>query len=244
MVDVRRILILLLASAWTSIVSAEPSQSKAHPLSEAALIKLAKSDIEDEVIVALVKKRGLSFTVDDPAVKRLKKAGVSSAVLAAVQPAEEDSKPADDGNKPLATGKHEEGLIVEVLEVKPTKNEELMIRWRYRNPTGKNIQLIAATPRFRGADSPPNTAEKFFQSAFYKEGKFETDAAFNHYVIAQGNGRLNVADLGKAAVVIRADEVFETWAIFTLPQKKSEKTITLFLMNTSPIKNIRIQEPE
>jgi Spy/CpxP family protein refolding chaperone len=224
--------------------------TKAEPLTEAALIKLVDAGIEDDVILAQLKKLGVGFKVDDATLKRLKKAGVSDAVLAGLQPAQDASKPAPDDDKPLATAKTGDGLIVEVLEVKPTKNELLLIRWRYRNPTKKNIQLIAPTPQFRvsDADSPPNIAKKFFAATYFVEGK-ETDSttrAYRHPVLHdEGNpNKLWAKDVGKAAVVIRPDQEYELWAHFHLPVKKTEKTISLMLWDTPVIKDIPIQSPE
>src|SRR5260370_42565397 len=87
-------LLLVLAMACTSCGGDETGKSrKAEPLSEAALIKLCKSDIEDEVIVAVVKKRGISFEGDEAGLARLKKGGVSEAVLASFRIA----GPGEDG---------------------------------------------------------------------------------------------------------------------------------------------------
>jgi hypothetical protein len=229
----------------------DDAKPKGRPLSEAALIKLAKSDLEDEVIVVLVKKRGVSFPVDGAALKRLKDGGVSETVLAALRPAGDEKHDAD-GDKPLATAKQEDGLIVEVLEARLTKRETFMIRWRYRNPTRQPIALIAETPPFVGLDSPPNTAKKFWQSTYYMEGKFQTDKAYNRYILVEGaeEGRTRgqyvptAKNLGKRPVVIRPGQAFELWAEFDPPHLKTEKTIILHLMRTPLIKNIPIQRAE
>lgn len=237
-------LVVLLSAALPGLAQDDKAKPKARPLSEDALIKLAKSDLEDEVIVALVKKRGVSFQVDDAALKRLKDAGVSGPVLAALGPAEAEPKPGTGVDKPLATAKHDTGLIIEVLEVKPTRNQELIIRWRYRNPTKKPIELIAATPPFATRSSPPNIAAKFWKSVYYKEGKFETDKVYNHFPLVIGDtSKASAKDLGKAAVVVRPDQEFEIWCLFTLPVDKSEKTVMFSVMGAPLIKDIPIQSP-
>jgi hypothetical protein len=237
---------LLLAAAQTGLTQDNKGKSKAKPLTEDALIKLAKADLEETVIIAVVKERGLSFKVDDAAVKRLKNAGVSESVLAALRPAEDDTKAEADGDKPLASAKQDDGLIVEVLEVKPTKNETLLIRWRYRNPTKKPIELIAATPRFATRSSPPNTVTKFWKSVHYIEGKFESGKAYDQYILVEG-GKEYVPcakKLGTDAVVIRPEQEFELYAEFSLPHNKAEKTISLAMMRTPLIKDIPIQKPD
>jgi hypothetical protein len=225
----------------------DDDKPKGKPLNEAALIKLAKSGIEDEVIVAVV-KLGVTFPVDHAAIKRLKKAGVSAAILAALRPADTAPESTEDEDKPLATAETGDGLIVEILEVKPTKNELLLIRWRYRNPTRKGIQLIAASPQFRVPDNdlPPNCAKKFFENTYFVEGKEKSDLAeraYRHPVLHDENNpaKLWAKDVGKAAVFIGPGKDYAMWAHFHLPVKKTEKTISLCLYDTPVIKDIPIQ---
>ncbi len=243
-------LILLLLVVFPAPAQ-QGAKSRRGPLNEAAIIKLARADIEDEVIVALVKKRGVSFSVDGAALKRLKDRGVSETVLAALRPTGGDKPDADD-DKPLATGKQEDGLIVEVLEARPTMRETFRIRWRYRNPTRQPIELIAETLPILEITSPPNTAKKFWRSVYYMEGKFRTDKAYNRYILVEGaeEGRNRghyvptAKKLGRAPVVIRPGQDFELWAEFDPPHLKDQKTITLHLMRTSLIRNIPIQSAE
>jgi hypothetical protein len=58
-----------------------------RPLSEADLLKLVELMLDDDVIVARVEKVGVSFTVDDGAIERLRQGKASAAVLAAVRKA-------------------------------------------------------------------------------------------------------------------------------------------------------------
>jgi hypothetical protein len=160
----------------------------------------------------------------------------------AAPPEPRPANPPGGGDGILARAAHETGLIVEVLEVRPDRNEMLYIRWRYRNPTENPIQLIAATPRFQGTETPPNTAEKFLAAVYYSEGKIETDPASRHSVVRQAGTGLPIAkDLGKAAVVIRPGQQFEVWAKFTLPHARTEKTITFHVMGTPPLEDVPIQ---
>jgi Mg-chelatase subunit ChlD len=160
----------------------------------------------------------------------------------AAPPEPRAANPPRGGDGTLARAEHETGLIVEVLEVRPDKNEMLFIRWRYRNPTESPVQLIAATPRFGGTESPPNTAGKFLAAVYYVEGKVETDQALRHSVVRQaGTGLPFAKDLGRAAVVIRPNQKFEVWAKFTLPHARTEKAITFHVMGTPPLEDVPIQ---
>ena len=82
--------VLVVAAAWRP-ATRRPTRPK--PLGEADLLKLVELKIPDEVIVNRVKDGGVSFPAEKAIVDRLKKAGASDAVLAAVGKA---AKPAAD----------------------------------------------------------------------------------------------------------------------------------------------------
>src|SRR5262245_8508830 len=71
-----------LAAALAPAALAAPGA--AAPLSEDDLVKLVALGLDDAVIVTRIDKAGLSFRADEAALQRLKKAGASAAVLAAV----------------------------------------------------------------------------------------------------------------------------------------------------------------
>jgi hypothetical protein len=173
----------------------------------------------------------------------------ATAVLATLTVAG-DAKSAGEGDKPLAAGKHDDGLIVEVLEIKPTKTNTLQIRWRYRNPTKKGIKLIDSTvPGGPAANALLFTARKFYRSIYYIEGKFDPDRAKNkayaHSILVKGKNRDPVAkDLGTAVQIVRPKGEFEIWAQFDLPADKKETTISIILPNTPPIKDVSIQKAD
>lgn len=58
-----------------------------QPLEEEGLKAIVELKIDDEVIIARIKKSGLDFSGDEAALKRLAEAGASHAVLAAVREA-------------------------------------------------------------------------------------------------------------------------------------------------------------
>ena len=64
-----------------------------RPLNEANLTKSVELQVEDEAIASKLKKEGVNFVVDDAAIGRLKKAGASDAVIAAVRSAGATAKP-------------------------------------------------------------------------------------------------------------------------------------------------------
>jgi Ca-activated chloride channel family protein len=72
----------LVLAAWV-VAPARGDQ----PLSEENLTKLIALQIDDDAVVAKIKKSGLSFAVDTSAVERLTKAGASGPVVAAVRAA-------------------------------------------------------------------------------------------------------------------------------------------------------------
>jgi hypothetical protein len=150
--------------------------------------------------------------------------------------------PAREENEPLATANHDSGLRIDVLEVRPDDEGLLTIRWRYRNPTARSIELIAATLPIVAASSPPNTAAKFWASVSYVAGKPVDGELSAERVIKEGKSDLFAKDLGRAAIEVRPGQSFEVWAKFR-PPPRSEKTITLYLMGTPPLRNIPIQGP-
>jgi hypothetical protein len=145
-----------------------------------------------------------------------------------------------DGEVPLATAKHDSGLIVEVMEVKVDSNQLLSIRWRYRNPTGKTIQLFAATPLAPFAsNAPKNIPLRFFPAVYYVEGQFQTGKALKHYIVfEQGTKKLYAKALGKTAVNLQPNQQFEIWAKFAPPAPGA--TISLVLPDTSVIENLQV----
>jgi hypothetical protein len=72
-----------------------------QPIAEAGLVSLIDLKIDDEVIIARIKKAGLAFAADDAALKRLADKGASEAVLKAVREAG-TKKPAASGAAVIA----------------------------------------------------------------------------------------------------------------------------------------------
>lgn len=73
---------------WLSVATAAAS-----PLSEDDLIAVITLGIDDSTIVAKLDKEGIGFRLDDQAIRRLKDAGASDAVLGAVRNAKQCEAP-------------------------------------------------------------------------------------------------------------------------------------------------------
>jgi hypothetical protein len=217
------------------------------PLSEAALLKLVKSDLEEEVIVTLIKKRGIAFKADDEALARLKENGAAASVLAAVRAAGGKEKPdaevpdAEDTPQVLAKAEHESGLMVEVTEVKPDADRPLLtIKWRYRNPTKRTIQLIKEQSPFV---VPARTSDRwtFIHEIYFLAGDPKDDEKqFRHPVVNDTGGKSWCKPFGKGAVRIGPDRTWDFWAKFELPERTTKK-ISLQLEDVPIMESIPVQ---
>jgi hypothetical protein len=216
------------------------------PLSEDDLVKLIKNDFEEEVIVTLVKKRGISFTANAESLDRLKQAGATSTVLTAVRSATvKDNAAAEDSEgeskvKVLASEKHANGLVVEVTEVKPDTDRPLLtIRWRYRNTTKRSIQLFGEGPTFV---VPARSDERwlFTHGIYFLSGGKEDENQFRHSVVNDTGGKLWCKPIGKKPVRIAPGDDYDFWAKFDLPGRTSKK-ISLQLEEVPLMEGIPVQ---
>jgi len=91
--------VLIAVSSWAP--SSAWAQSK--PLGEDDLTTLLTLGIDEETIVTRIQKGGLSFTVDDATVDRLKSAGATDVVVKALQESAKSKKPATKSDKPAIT---------------------------------------------------------------------------------------------------------------------------------------------
>src|SRR3954471_16664563 len=78
--------LLLTALALLLAAPDTPAQSKAA-LAEQDVIKLVELGIEPAAVVRRIEKDGITFTADEAAIERLKKAGAGDELLAAVRKA-------------------------------------------------------------------------------------------------------------------------------------------------------------
>jgi hypothetical protein len=233
----RAIGLVLALGLFGAAIGIAQNEGAKKPLSEADLLKLVKADLEDEVIIALIKKRGVDFKADDEALARLKKGGASPAVLAALQPQEGGDAGTD---KVLATAKHDKGLSVEVLEVKPDANKPLLtVRWRYRNPTKRTIELIGPSPKFIGTSGRPS--DRFLNGVYYLEGNKQDEEIYRCSIAKDTGGKWWCTEVPAEGVQVKAGEAVEFWAKFSPPEASTRK-ISLHLPETPPIEDLPVQK--
>lgn len=94
---------------------ARPSAAADRPIAEAGLASLIDLKIDDEVIIARIKKAGVAFAADDAALKRLADKGASEAVINAVREAGA-KKPAASGAAAITYGDVLKLLQLEIPE--------------------------------------------------------------------------------------------------------------------------------
>ena len=131
------------------------------PLSEVDITKLVELQIDDDVIAAKLKKVGVGFVVDESAIARLKKAGATEGVLAAVRGAL-SSKSGRAGGKAISYQD-----VVKLLQLGLDENE--ILKRLDRSPTiftldaaqvtelkgaGATEGLLAAMQRGRANPTP------------------------------------------------------------------------------------------
>src|SRR5262249_4046238 len=80
----RCVIVLALLAVTTSLATGPVhAQQSTQPKTEAQIVRMIELKVKGEVIASLIQKQGIDFTVDDPAIERLKKAGAGDVVLAA-----------------------------------------------------------------------------------------------------------------------------------------------------------------
>ena len=92
-------LVFVALSVAGFLVASRAATAADPPLAEEAIVSLIELQIDDEAIVARVKKAGLAFAPDDASLKRLADAGASEQVIQALREA------GSVKNKPAAGGK-------------------------------------------------------------------------------------------------------------------------------------------
>jgi hypothetical protein len=136
---------------------------------------------------------------------------------------DEKSKPETD--KPLATADHEKGLVIEVLEVRPDEHEMVLIRWRYRNPTDKRIELLGYSGPFPEPGGRPK--DRFLRGIYYTVGKLRTGEAYRVGIVKTADGKnYRAKEVPMEGVKVGANKDWEFWAYFPMPPKGND-TISL-----------------
>jgi hypothetical protein len=193
-----------------------------EPLTEAALIKLSKTNIEDEIVAAVVKTRGVAFKTDAATIKRLQQAGVADVVLAVLKPGGDETKPSDDANKPLGTGNFQKGLVIDVTDVKRTSDDFLKVSFRIRNPTKDRI-----THTISGVYFVP----EMYYIEVGGDGK-------KYSVVRDGAGNYDASRV-PGTITVEPRGSIDYWAKFGQPGKDVKK-ISLYFRQAEPIEDIPV----
>jgi hypothetical protein len=251
MIELRRTTCLSLAALlFLAVGSRAQSDTPKKPLTEEGILKLVKSGLEDEVVAKLIEKRGIAFKPDADSLRRLKEGGATADLLAAVAGATVKEKPAaateeteaPAAAKVLATSKHENGTIVEVTEVKPDADRPLLtIRWRYRNPTKRTIQMFGEGPTFV-VPARSNERYMFVHAIYFLAGGKDEENQYRHSVVNDTGGKSWCKPIGKKPVRIAPGEEYEFWAKFELPSETTKK-ISLQLEDVPLMEGITVQWP-
>src|SRR5262249_44455386 len=131
-----------------------------------------------------------------------------------------DDKSKPETDKPLATANHETGLVVEVPEVKPDEHEMVLIRWRYRNPTDKRIELLGYSGPFPEPGGRPK--DRFLKGIYYTVGKLWTGEAYRVGIVKTDNGKYRAKEVPMEGVKVGAKKDWEFWAYFPMPPKGND----------------------
>jgi hypothetical protein len=136
-----------------------------------------------------------------------------------------------DGDKPLATEKHKTGLLVDVTQIKRTSDGFLNIRWRYRNPTDKDVLLFDAVNY--GIENWHNRGESVLDSLYFVDPTTKK----KHTIVRDEKNNLLAIKFTttRTTVKARGEEAF--WAKFAPPADRA-KVITLYLQDTPPFEDL------
>jgi hypothetical protein len=132
-------------------------------------------------------------------------------------------------------------LIVEVTEVKPDADRPLLtIKWRYRNPTKRTIQLLKEQPTF-AIPARSNDRWLFIHEIYFLAGDPKDDEKqFRHSVVNDTGNKSWCKPFGKAAVRIAPGDTWDFWAKFDLPEQTTKK-ISLQLEDVPIMEGVAIQ---
>ncbi|MGI8978637.1 MAG: discoidin domain-containing protein [Pirellulaceae bacterium] len=166
MTCLQRVGVVLLLILLGGMLLGQSGPVKGKPVSEAAIVKLIELEIEDAEIIANIGKNGVGFEANDETVQRLKDAGASADVVAAVQKSAAKPKPGakkapkavtlPDVVELLENGASEETLLA-LLKKSPTvftlgADDETALK-----KAGASAELLAAMKGTR--ELSPQTAE-------------------------------------------------------------------------------------
>jgi hypothetical protein len=125
------------------------------------------------------------------------------------------------GDKPLGTGKLQNGLVIDVMELKYTSDKLMKVSFRIRNPTSETIKY-----GINGFSFP---------NAMYY---VEEGGKFKFTVSKDGQGEFFWGRVNKT-INLGPEETFEMWAKFS-PPHKGIKHITFYFLESEPIEDVPV----
>ncbi len=133
----------------------------------------------------------------------------------------EEAKPAAVAGKPLGTGKYVKGLVIDVMELKPTSDRFLTVTYRMRNPTNDPVSIRPTGVLFTPA------------MHYVEEG-----GKFKFTVVKDEKGNYLASDVG-GTIKLGPGESKEYWAKFGRPHD-GIKHITLYFEHAEPIEDVSV----
>jgi hypothetical protein len=221
---------LLGANLLASAAHAKPAKLK--PLSEADVLRLVELAIDDAAVVARLHKGGVDFKVDDAVIGRLKKAGASEKVLAALQ--KPGAPPITPANGVIASGQHDSGAVLELTEIKRTSDDFLMVNFRYRNPTDKPLKAYHGHFVVLG---DTDVTRDVFAEIYYVEPSQKVKKV-KHGVVSDDSGKL-VSSVVRARDLLAPakDTGRNFWVKMSKPDDDADKA-TFYFLAVAPIEDV------
>lgn len=154
----RSTLVFLCAAGW--LISGISMARAEKPLAEKSIIELIELQIDEDAVLARIKKAGLAFAPDEAALQRLAEAGASEPVLQAIRDAGDKKKP-PAGDKAITFADVlrllelgiDENAILKRVEKSPTLFVLDAEQIGQLEQAGASKKLIAALQKERAASS-------------------------------------------------------------------------------------------
>jgi hypothetical protein len=151
---------------------------------------------------------------------------VSFPALAVAAWASQTAKPADV----LASGDHESGVKVDLIDIMRDSPKVITVRWRYRNETNQPKQL---TKQRTGGIDPYRLSLDSYLLDEDKKIKYEVSRGeVDNHPVASRNGSPN------QYITIRPKSTIDVWAKYFVPD--STDKVTVAIDGVSPFGGIKV----
>jgi hypothetical protein len=129
----------------------------------------------------------------------------------------------------LASGEHESGVKVELLEIKRDSPKVVTVRWRYRNETDSPKQL---TKQRTGSIDAYRLALDTYLLDEDKKVKYPVSRDVDNHPVASKNGAAN------QYIVIRPKSTMDAWGKYFVPD--TVETVSVVIDGVSPFGGIKV----